>query len=71
MSKAVGVVRAHCEDCAWTLERGLDAAGLSREDNQEIAARAVRSHAFRCGAGEWGATATVEMDLTGGGYGDE
>ena len=73
LQSASGVVRAHCAECAWTLERSLEAGDdLSPEDNQEIAARVVRSHAFRCPeAGEWGETVTVEMDLTGGGHGDE
>lgn len=63
------IARAHCEDCSWEYERSLEAGdGLTPEQNQEIAARVVRSHAFKCGSDgdEWGQTATVEFDATGG-----
>lgn len=42
--------------------------GLSEAKNREIAACAVRSHAYKCGSigDEWGETATVEFDMTGG-----
>ena len=63
-----GVARAHCEDCEREYERPLDKAGLSEAQNQEIAARVVRSHAFKCEStgDEWGETATVELNLAGG-----
>ncbi|ELY73250.1 hypothetical protein [Natrinema pallidum] len=60
---------AHCEDCDWEYERSLEAGdGLSPTENREIAERVVRSHAFRCDSTgeEWGQTATVEFDMTGG-----
>lgn len=61
-------MRAHCAECEWEYERSLEAGDLSPEQNREIAARVVRSHAFKCGStgDEWGETATVEFDATGG-----
>ncbi|ELY68907.1 hypothetical protein [Natrinema versiforme] len=68
MSTQTGVARAHCEDCDWSLERPLDAAGLSEDTNREIAERVVRSHAYKCDStgDEWGQTATVESEIPGG-----
>lgn len=67
-----GVVRAHCEDCDWEFERSLEAGDeIDAEDNQEIAARVVRNHAFTCASDDpessWGETADVTMDISGGG----
>lgn len=61
-------MRAYCEECEWEYERSLEAGDLPPKENREIAARVVRSHAFKCGSdGEsWGQTATVEFDATGG-----
>jgi len=74
MSKSLAApdatMRAHCEDCGWEYERSLDDGdGLDAEQNQEIAARVVRSHAFKCasdGDEEWGTTADVELEMPGG-----
>ncbi|PCR88638.1 hypothetical protein [Natrinema ejinorense] len=60
---------AHCEDCDWEYERSLEAGDLSPTENQEIAERVVRSHRYKCATtdDEWGETATVEFDASGGG----
>ena len=66
------VVRAHCEDCGWEFERSLEAGDerVDAKDNQEIAARVVRNHAFTCASDapepSWGETADVTMDISGG-----
>jgi len=61
------LIRAHCEDCDWTLERRLDQADLPEDENREIAARVTRTHAFRCGASgdqdSWGTLADVRLDM--------
>lgn len=65
---ADGTMRAYCNDCEWTFERSLEAGDLLIDENKEIAARVVRSHAYTCDStgDEWGETADVELDLAGG-----
>lgn len=62
------LMTAVCEDCGWEYERSPEAGDdLTSEQNRDIATRVVRSHSFRCETtGEWGDTATVEFDMTGG-----
>ncbi|RQG93767.1 hypothetical protein [Natrarchaeobius oligotrophus] len=66
----VGVIRAECKSCGWTLERSLDAADLEPEQNQGIATRVVYSHSYKCqsdGEDGWGEQTDVDMqlDMTG------